>query len=106
MSKRAKAKRRARYYQGYRRCDDCKQVCFCIECRLEPWQVKPEEVLCHTCIHNSGYCFGCGQFWGGITSFEMRRSGLCDNCQHQVDCDFNASYSDDDVPFWEEDLLP
>ena len=32
-----------------------------------------------------GFCWMCGEFWGGCESFDFDRGGLCPNCRSQVD---------------------
>ena len=29
------------------------------------------------------FCWGCGQFWAGIESFDFNPIGLCDNCNFE-----------------------
>lgn len=48
---------------------------------------KPDEWLCGEHSHGAGYCRSCGQFNGGIESFDFRRNGLCDNCDYQIRAD-------------------
>ena len=83
MSIRYKLKRRQRYY---RTCDvaGCKE--HARPCRLSMWE-KPEETLCFKHAREAGYCPGCGIFWAGVTSFDLSRTGYCDNCDHQIRTD-------------------
>lgn len=53
---------------------------------------KPQPVafLCKNHAQQFGYCWGCGDFWGGIDSFEFgpgSRVGLCIDCYHDSGCD-------------------
>lgn len=48
---------------------------------------KPDDWACYDHAHTLGYCWSCGQFHGGIESFDFRRSGLCDNCDDQMRSD-------------------
>lgn len=45
---------------------------------------EPHEYLCGKHMFVSGYCPGCGLFWGGIESFEFSEYHLCDNCEDEV----------------------
>lgn len=94
MSKRYKAKRRRRYYVQRLRCQRCGAPGF--DCRLSIWDKEPEEILCGEHAHQAGYCRGCGIFWAGVTSFDMRRSGLCDHCQADADADFYEPEPEED----------
>jgi hypothetical protein len=54
-----------------------------------------EELIYWYCgdhIHDKGFCWGCGQFWGGVESFEFSPHGLCPNCQD--DPDLTGRYED------------
>jgi hypothetical protein len=64
-------------------------------CYLEPWG-KIHSFYCveHSQIH--GFCVGCGQFWGGIESFDFG-PGWCDNCALEFEDDYN--YEDDYYDF-------
>lgn len=44
---------------------------------------QPDNWYCGTHAPTYGYCSGCGDFWGGIESFEL--SGLCDACKAELD---------------------
>lgn len=43
----------------------------------------PDAWYCGQHAPRHGHCSGCGDFWGGIESFEM--SGLCDFCRSELD---------------------
>jgi hypothetical protein len=45
---------------------------------------EPDDLLCHKHAPQHGYCGWCGAFWGGIESFDMRASGLCDHCHDEI----------------------
>lgn len=59
-----------------------------------------DEIDYHYCVshaHENGFCWCCGEFWGGIESFEfMNKLGLCDNCEIEVEDydDYETDYSD------------
>jgi hypothetical protein len=40
----------------------------------------------HAQVH--GYCFGCGQFWGGCENFDFDPSGLCEHCKEGINEDW------------------
>ena len=55
--------------------------------------------LCPEHCQQEGFCWGCGQFWAGIESFDFSPTGLCDNCKDEdsavmdeIDADSNADY--------------
>lgn len=58
---------------------------------------NPDEWVCAAHAQVAGYCYACGTFWGGIESFDFRRSGLCDNCES----DLHAEDFDEDDFFGE-----
>lgn len=78
---------------------------------LQGDDVREEEY--HYCVihaHDEGFCYGCGQFWGGIEEFEFcNPSGLCPNCLDQLkaeleedqdgDCGYYQTFDD---PYNEE----
>jgi hypothetical protein len=58
---------------------------------------KPDEVLCGEHASEAGYCRSCGDFWGGIESFEFHHPGLCDHCAtdgQDLDFDEEDDYYD------------
>lgn len=57
---------------------------------------KPAEWYCSEHAHEHGYCSACGEFWGGIESFDFNPNGLCDHCQDEVDADFDGTFEDDE----------
>ena len=108
MSKRYKAKRRFRYYWTRGICQKCRYP-VAVACFLpEPYgrDRKPDEVLCGPCAGAAGYCRSCGEFWGGISSFEFLHPGLCDHCQSQIEADFDNDDGEPDFTLddleWEE----
>ena len=66
-------------------------------------QEEPAHYYCTKHAWDNGFCWQCGQFWGGVEAFEFSASHLCPNC-----------WSSDDVydPFvsdgyeFEEDPYP
>ncbi len=70
-------------------CDECKQkkkIDDLQKCTLD----GKEENLCYDCIIKGGmYCWGCGQFFGGINSFEFSEiTGYCEHCVDQIKDNF------------------
>jgi len=63
-----------------------------VECRIPDtgYPVLPEtlnhiEHLCPDHAYENGYCSLCGDFWGGIESFDFNNpSHLCEHCLEQV----------------------
>lgn len=75
---------------------------------------SPDDILCYDHIDHSGFCRVCGQFWGGIESFEFIHPGYCGNCWREIrsnDDDWYDDYDEygdfdpyDDQPWsWEHD---
>jgi hypothetical protein len=54
-----------------------------------------EECYCYDHMRDHGFCPGCHQFWAGIESFDVSRTGYCENCA--------AEFDDDDGDYWEDD---
>lgn len=55
------------------------------------------EHLCPDHAYDAGYCTLCGEFWGGIESFDFENpSHLCEHCIQQVR-DEQGDYDDDDM---------
>lgn len=60
----------------------------------------PDLYLCSK--HQAGsFCYGCGQFRGGVESFDFGRfAGWCENCQAELEGDlhdyYEAEYDDFD----------
>lgn len=97
MSKRYKAKRRFRYYVQREKCQHC-GAGHAVACYLpEPYgrDRMPDEMLCGECAGRAGYCRSCGEFWGGIESFDFHHPGLCDHCHDQMRDDFEASFDEE-----------
>ena len=60
----------------------------------------PDELLCSAHAAEAGYCMVCGDFWGGIESFDFLHPGVCDNCHDELeanDADFNDDWDMEDV---------
>lgn len=62
--------------------------------------VEEKDVVYWYCSKHSqrhGFCFMCGEFWGGMESFDFG-NGLCPNCKDEVEED------EYDEPEWTYDL--
>ena len=44
--------------------------------------------------HRHGFCFGCGEFWGGSESFDFG-PGYCSNCAPEFEEDYDENWVDD-----------
>lgn len=71
-----------------------------IACEV-PWVIgdplgkEPDyEWYCPVHAHKNGYCYMCGHFWAGVEMFDFNRSGLCENCQSEVEEDYDEEMQD------------
>lgn len=68
----------------------------------------PDAYYCQAHIEATGFCSGCGHFWGGVESFDFDPQHLCDNCRHDPDLSDGYERNDDhedwfmldDAPAW------
>lgn len=68
-----------------------------VACRLpDHHETGEEHHYCREHAFAHGYCKGCGDFWGGVESFEFLNNGYCDNCRSQIDADMRDERDDDD----------
>lgn len=63
-----------------------------ISCRLIDYSAKRQSIkllewFCVDHCHKNGYCYGCGEFWGGVERFEFSKSRLCDACEGKMEED-------------------
>lgn len=66
----------------------------------EPPDFPPDHYYCGDHAQKAGFCWGCGEFWGGIESFDFgmgARSGLCENCLASGDFDDDDEDDEDDM---------
>jgi hypothetical protein len=61
------------------RCDNPGHACFL------PGSQEPDGGYCSEHAFAHGFCKGCGDFWGGVESFEFINNGWCDNCRAEFD---------------------
>lgn len=71
-----------------------------IPCFL-PGGEAPHEWLCGTHAAGAGYCSACGEFWGGVESFDVG-PGICQNCRETE----SGWSDDDDIPVDLDDVYP
>lgn len=62
---------------------------------------EPDEYYCLNHCQEHGYCYMCGQFWGGVESFEFGSilggiEGLCENCSDALKSEFGEDDYDYD----------
>lgn len=76
------------------RCDDCwRKAEYHFELHdVEYFGDEPTEVVIH--FHNcfkhaeiSGFCLGCGGFWGGVESFGSKIKAYCSDCAEELEYD-------------------
>jgi hypothetical protein len=68
-----------------------------------PVAAGPDHHYCTKHAKVNGFCWGCGNFFGGIESFDFghaygKTDGLCDECDHQIksDCGELDDWDDED----------
>lgn len=59
-----------------------------------------QSFFCDSHASANGFCSMCGQFWGGIDSFEA--TGVCDHCADQLEQDEDENRDDDERWHWED----
>lgn len=66
---------------------------------------KPDCWYCPEHAHKNGFCWGCGNFWAGVESFDFNLWGneLCDNCKDEPDLTGEYDYDDDHSEDWAYD---
>lgn len=76
-----------------------------IECYLPDYEVdeegfrtnnEPDYYYCWEHADTHGFCKMCGEFWAGIESFEFIHPGFCDNCDDEMERDFDRDFDDED----------
>ena len=92
------------FYSNHQRCKHPGEPCWLSGYAEEDNnQSEPYEYLCGKHMFAHGYCPGCGQFWGGIESFEFSRYHLCDNCEDDLRSELEEEMDDD---YWPGGDLP
>jgi hypothetical protein len=61
--------------------------------------VEVGEWRCGAHAYDAGFCQGCGAFCAGMESFDMSRSGLCYECEQELDAALSGVDQDDE---WDE----
>ena len=59
------------------------------------------EYYCAEHCQQHGYCWLCGEFYGGIGSFEYSKSGLCPDCRDQLASESGDGERDEWLADWE-----
>lgn len=77
-------------------CDNPGAPCFL------PGRQEPEGYYCTNHAQQEGFCWGCGQFWGGVESFEFSDTGLCEECEQEQEAEDQPFYDWDDDDWWHE----
>jgi len=88
------------YWTMFRLRNEIKHACMeegcwneAIACRLvDYFASEPKETTEWFCVdhcHQNGYCYMCGEFWGGVEYFEFSKTGLCENCQSELEAELN-----------------
>lgn len=74
-----------------------------VKCHIPDLMLSPNnadnrfEHFCPEHAYDAGYCSLCGEFWGGIESFEFDNPlFLCENCYEQIENEF---YEEDEEDF-------
>jgi hypothetical protein len=97
-----KIKRRIKHFFGICEHKGCWKRGF--ECFINPSMYdEPSEaplifIYCHEHAEKEGFCSICGDFWGGIESFEFWHPGICDNCWDEI----QSNREEPDFDFQEE----
>lgn len=75
-------------------CDECKKD---TDGLMTCTYTDGEEIkLCPDCLKADGsFCFGCGEFCAGITSFDFIHPGYCDNCWDEIQSEAGWDEEDD-----------
>lgn len=79
---------------------DCNKTENLTECRIYGDEtVIEKDIIYHFCTdhaYKNGFCYICGDFFGGIESFEFNNpSQLCENCLDDLKCEL-GEYDDED----------
>lgn len=64
---------------------------------------RPDFSYCSEHAYAAGFCWGCGNFWTGVETFDfLNPSRLCDNCR--TNSDLTGEYPEDDEWFENDPL--
>ena len=80
-----------------------------IQCRLDVYDYEgdyhwlKEEYYWYCAEHcqTEGFCYGCGEFWGGCEDFDFG-NGLCSNCRDEFDSEFERDREEEMESWYEE----
>jgi hypothetical protein len=80
-------------------CAEPAMLCTCSYAEEEgDWD---DEFFCPAHAPQHGYCACCGDFWAGITTFEV--SGYCEHCLVEIEADRDDG---DDTEDYYDDIYP
>ncbi len=76
----------------------------CTDFDTTPCQIPDTEKIVYYCFNHAkpnGFCYGCGEFWGGVEAFEFAREwgnvwGYCPNCSEAFDIGEDDENEDDE----------
>ena len=66
-------------------------------CVLRGYRDDEEDAIYWYCGEHAqrhGFCFACGEFWGGTESFDFG-PGYCSNCASEFEDDYDENWVDD-----------
>ena len=72
-----------------------------VDCFLSPTNEQPDHHYCYNHAFDEGFCPSCGQFYGGIESFEFSPQRMCMECVDMwktelgEDDEYDDDYDDD-----------
>lgn len=68
-------------------CNEPGVACFLPLCDEDETE-EPDYYYCSSHAAKNGFCFGCGNFWGGVEAFDFSPiKGLCPNCRSELEED-------------------
>jgi len=67
-------------------CEECGTTKGLVDCWLFNYETGKEQhwTYCVDCAPKQGFCWACGQFWGGVESFDFG-PGYCENCASEIE---------------------
>lgn len=87
------------------RCEGCGTIKGLVRCSIYDYE-RDKEIyfnLCVECAPKHGFCWMCGQFWGGVESFDFG-PGYCENCRDEIDYDEQFEEDEDFIILKQEEL--
>jgi hypothetical protein len=68
-----------------------------MDCYLPDDREQASYAYCSEHAFDEGFCKGCGQFWGGVESFEFLNGGYCDECRAALDSEMSDENDDEEA---------